>query len=329
MTAQPPITLVFRLNAMGDILLTVPTLHALAEAGNQVHLVINKKWAALAPFLPATVHYFDGAASLLPLVRRLQRLAPAQIIDLQGKASTLIMRNLLQAPVKRAYTKRTLAEQLQAARGAYPIILADPLPIWEKYARVCQVTAAPNPALNLSASYLAECRELVQSLGLTEKRFVFIHPDASKPGKTISEQLLGELVANIALPVGIIGTSSQPLKVVEGLGKCLDLRNKIGLRHLPGVMSLAAAVISSDSGPMHLARAVNVPLIALFFQTDPSLGFAPVPSKQTRVISVPLPCKPCSLHGQNEKCPEGHFNCKNIKATQVLNELELLFGELV
>ena len=86
-------------------------------------------------------------------------------------------------------------------------------------------------------------------------------------------------------------------------------------------ISFAKAVISTDSGPMHLARAVNTPLVAIFFQTDPSLGFSPIPSDKTLVISESLPCKPCSLHGQNEVCPAGHFKCRQIDIEKTVKQI--------
>ena len=311
--------IVFRLNAMGDILLAIPTLRALRSAGNQVHLVVNEKWCALAPFIPAAVHYYEGGAKLLSLVSELRALKPNIIFDLQGKLSTIIMRNLLGAPLMGVYKKRTAVEQFVAATKRFPIKLKDQRPVWEKYAQVCGVEADSNPLLEMSPEYIDECRDLITKQGLTEKEFIFVHPDASKPGKEIPDELLRNLAPMLELPAAIVGTGTRELDVPE---KYLDLRNEFDLYHLPGVLSLARGVISSDSGPMHLARAVDVPLVALFFQTDVSLGFAPIPSSKTVVVSNDLECKPCSLHGQNKKCPLGHFKCRNISAEQVNKALK-------
>ncbi|MDD3001920.1 MAG: glycosyltransferase family 9 protein [Candidatus Riflebacteria bacterium] len=305
---------VFRLNAMGDIVLTIPTLRALKNTGAQVHVVVNEKWCALAPFIPAAVHYYEGGVKLLSLVSELRALKPNKVYDLQGKLSTIIMRNLLGAPVMGVYKKRTLAEQIVAATKQFPIKLKDQRPVWKKYAQVCGVEADCSPLFEMPAEYIDECRELIKKHDLIEKEFLLIHPDASKPGKEIPDELLTNLAPMLDLPVAIVGTGTRELDVPE---KYIDLRNEFDLYHLPGVLSLARAVVSSDSGPMHLARAVDVPLVALFFQTDVSLGFAPIPSSKTVVVSNELECKPCSLHGQNKKCPLGHFKCRNISAEQV------------
>ena len=302
--------IVLRLNAMGDILLTVPTLRAIAERGIDVNLVIHGRWSQLGELLPAKVHYYNGTGSLIRLAGQLKKLHARAVFDLQGKLSTIALRSMLNAPITRVYQKRNLSEQLLALRGKYPLRFSDQRPIWQKYAEVCGVNVDnPDASLNLSNDYLAACRKILQELDLPEKKFILLHPDASKPGKQIPEALLGALQQGLPLLTAIIGTSTTDLP--SGI-RALDLRNRFSLYHLPGIISLAAAVISSDSGPMHLARAVGTPLAAIFFQTCPSLGFAPIPADNVMVISEPMPCKPCSLHGQNDECPEGHFACRNI-----------------
>ena len=62
--------------------------------------------------------------------------------------------------------------------------------------------------------------------------------------------------------------------------------------------------VANDSGPMHMARALGVPTVALFGSTDPGqfdfTGHA--------ALFVGLTCSPCSLYGKR-RCPLGHFRC--------------------
>ena len=307
---MPDREIVLRLNAMGDILLTIPTLRAMAERDVEVHLVINSCWQQLAEFLPAHTHLFNGTGSLIRLSHELKSLNARALFDLQGKLATVAMRNLVNAPITRVYQKRSLREQFQAISHRYPLRFSDQRPVWQKYAETCGVDLErPDPSLNLPAGYLDECREIAAAAGLKEKKFILIHPEASKPGKEFTSQLLAALLKHSPLPAAVIGTARSDLQTAAGH---LDLRNRFELRHLPGILKLAAGVITSDSGPMHLARAVNTPLAAVFLQTCPSLGFAPVPSADVLLISRDLACKPCSLHGQNETCPEGTFACREL-----------------
>ncbi len=316
---MPNVEIILRLNAMGDVLLTVPTLRALAANDTEVHLVINDRWKDLAEFLPAKVHIYKGTTSMVALANELKHLKPESVFDLQGKLSTIALRTLINAPITRVYQKRTIGEQLQALGHRYPLRLSDSRPVWQKYADVCGVSIdKPDASLKLSESYIDECRKILEANGLKEKSFIFIHPEASKPGKVMTVDFVKAIQEASPLPTAIIGTGNS---VFPCSAPHLDLRRRFELRYLPGILSLAKAVISSDSGPMHLARAVNTPLVAVFLQTDPSLGFSPVPSDKTLVISESLPCKPCSLHGQNDNCPEGHFKCRQIDIEKTVKQI--------
>jgi ADP-heptose:LPS heptosyltransferase len=283
--------IVLRLNAMGDILLTIPALRKLKERGCEPHLVIHQRWKAIADFLPAKIHYFTGAADLLKLAAQLNSLKPSAVHDLQGKAATIALRLLIRAERKTVYQKRSLPEQFKAIFKNYPLIFSDQRPIWQKYMQTCGLPYGnPDPSLVLSESYMAEARQLLTGFGLTPQQFFLLHADASKPGKDLPKEVL-------------------------------DLRNRMELHQLPGLMKLSAGIISSDSGPMHLARACEIPVVGIFVQTDPSLGFSPVPGKNVMVISNPLPCKPCSLHGQRQVCPEGHFACRKFNPEEVAEKI--------
>ncbi len=316
---MPNVEIVLRLNAMGDILLTVPTLRALSANDTETHLVINERWKPLAEFIPAKIHFYQGTSSLISLANKLRRLKPEALFDLQGKLSTIALRNLINAPITRIYQKRTLGEQFQAIGHRYPLRFNDQRPVWQKYADTCGVNIEkPDASLNLSNEYLEECRKVLHSVGLKEKSFIFIHPEASKPGKVMTNELVKAIQNASPIPTALIGNGNTNFNVDS---KHFDLRNRFELRHLPGILSFASAVISTDSGPMHLARAVNTPLVAIFLQTAPSLGFSPIPADNVLVISEDLPCKPCSLHGQNDSCPEKHFKCRQINIESTISEI--------
>jgi len=67
-------------------------------------------------------------------------------------------------------------------------------------------------------------------------------------------------------------------------------------------------LVSNDSAPMHVARAVETPVLAIFGATVPEFGFSPYGSGN-RVMEVKgLKCRPCSIHG-GKKCPITTFQC--------------------
>jgi heptosyltransferase II len=79
------------------------------------------------------------------------------------------------------------------------------------------------------------------------------------------------------------------------------------LEDLAAVAALAGGAVTNDSGLMHLAAAVGVPVVALFGSTHPALGFAPAGTGHL-VLCANLACQPCTLHGL-ARCPLGHHRC--------------------
>jgi lipopolysaccharide heptosyltransferase I len=100
--------------------------------------------------------------------------------------------------------------------------------------------------------------------------------------KELTEKLIAEL-SKSNTNIRIAWCSDIKLKVPDGI---LDFTGgKISLRELLPFIAQAKLVISNDSGPMHMAAAAQVPLIALFGPTDPKLvGPYPPGSPQNRVI---------------------------------------------
>jgi heptosyltransferase-2 len=90
----------------------------------------------------------------------------------------------------------------------------------------------------------------------------------------------------------------------------LDLVGKTDLEELKTLMGRLSLFVTNDSGPMHLAAASGVPVVAIFGATTRELGFFPY-GPGHRVVETDLACRPCGLHGSRE-CPEGHFLCMRL-----------------
>ena len=101
--------------------------------------------------------------------------------------------------------------------------------------------------------------------------------------------------------------------------------NKAGeLSFLASAAWMAGARMNyvNDSAPLHMASAMNAPVLAVFCSTIPAFGFGPLSDRYWIVeTDHSLPCRPCGLHGK-KICPEGHFRCADIAVEKMLRPLQ-------
>lgn len=144
------------------------------------------------------------------------------------------------------------------------------------------------------------------------------------PAKRWPTEYFGELAASrlaAGWAVWLFGSGKDRevcAQVAASAGPgCRDLSGSTSLAQAVDLLSLADAVVSNDSGLMHVAAALDRPLVALYGSSDP--GFTPPLSPGARVLSLGLECSPCF----RRECPLGHLQClRGISVQQVSQALE-------
>ena len=97
--------------------------------------------------------------------------------------------------------------------------------------------------------------------------FILLHPFARGNGKSLSNRVIEELCAAFApTRVVVVGQSRQKLATPPN---CVELTNQTSLLQLVRLIRVAQFIITVDSGPAHIAAAVNAPLLSIHTWTDP------------------------------------------------------------
>jgi heptosyltransferase-2 len=101
--------------------------------------------------------------------------------------------------------------------------------------------------------------------------------------------------------------------------RCLDLGGKTSLAEAIDLMALGTTAITNDSGLMHVAAALDIPLLSLFGSSDPH--HTPPMSTKADALYLNLSCSPCF----KRECPLGHFKCmRDMTPQMVISRLQAI-----
>ena len=294
--------LVVRLGAMGDIIHTLPAVAALRNAFPETRIgwVVEDRWVELlcardspisgqrTPVRPLIdfVHTVDTKAWRKSLhsretqrqianVRREIRnckyeiavdfqgaLKSAAIARLSGAGTTFGMANPREAPARIFYTYRV------ATTGPHVI---------EQYHSLAEGVAGQKLAvtrIELPRDDNAE-GTIAKKLSEIGENFVLINPGAGWGAKQWPAELYGEVASELAktglAPLINFGPGEKELGLaVESASDGAALLISCSIAELIALTRRAKLFIGGDTGPMHLAAALGVPVVAIFGPTDPA-----------------------------------------------------------
>ncbi|MBT8380589.1 MAG: glycosyltransferase family 9 protein [Ignavibacteria bacterium] len=301
--------LIERLSSLGDILLSTPLIRALKSINPalQIDFVLREEYEELLvnnPYITKmfkyTNHKFEKQIVFNSILDEQYDLA----IDLQNNLRSKELSRVLQCPVIK-FKKNNFKKFLLVRFKVNKLKNAPQMPV--RYAREVNNISLDDSGLDFFTE-----NEPNKSL-LKGDNFIGLCPGA----KHFTKQWLKENFIELGIKLESAGYKVVLFGGVEEVNTCNEIEIKLknalnlcntSLLQLGADMKMCNAIYTNDSGLMHLATAVKVPVISFFGSTVKEFGFFPYNAKSAVLEINELSCRPCTHIGR-KSCPKEHFKC--------------------
>jgi heptosyltransferase-2 len=305
-------TLVIQTAFLGDVVLTIPLLQALAERHGPVDVVTTPGAAGLIETHPAVrrVVRWDKNGEDAPGAWRLGR----QLRD-QGYGRVYLPHRSFRSALIAKLTGA--AERIGFADAPFPARLlytathprrTDQHESVRLLGLLGDTVAGGDWRMVTTAEDDAKATSWLRERGVADG-FVALAPGSIWGTK--KWPYYAELAAALGRQVVVIGGKEDAALgeaiVAAAPDKARSAVGQLSLRESAALLKHAGLLVTNDSAPLHLSTAVGTPILAIFGPTVPAFGYGPIRSRD-RVAEISLDCRPCSSHGP-QVCPLGHHKC--------------------
>ncbi len=326
-----PHLLLIRFSALGDVLMTVPVVDALARQYPDARITVVSRPFVGSVFrlLPPNVTFvginprqYKGVAGLWRLYKELRALNPTHVADLHNVLRTQVVRKffaLAGTPVKHLVKDRRARKAFIAAP-----VKTQQVTSFERYASVLARLGFP---IELD---MTRPVRLVESRKTDGPARVGIAPFAAHQGKIypldMMEQVV-DLLTQGGREVYLFGAGDKEKAILEGWASKYPLTHSVvgTLPNMAAELELIASLdvmLAMDSGNMHLAALSSTPVVSVWGATHPLGGFLGWGCTRDNVVQLPLDCRPCSTYG-SKPCRWGDYRClTGITPQQIIARLD-------
>ena len=318
--------LVIRLSSLGDILLSTPLIRSVKGKYPEIEIdfILKDHYKDVLiqnPYLKNIFVYQEGKKELTKLAAKLNERNYDLIIDLQNNFRSKKIDSYLKAE-KSKFKKMDLEKLLLVKLKINT--LKNALPISVRYASVLKNFQLDDKGLDLFTNKPAS------SLFTEDKKYIGFCPGSRHFTKMWPKEYyiqLGNLLAKDQYVVVLFGGNDDKeicKEISSQIPDSTDLNNKDDILQTAADMKRCDAVVCNDSGLMHVACAVKIPVLAIFGSTVKEFGFTPYQNKNIILENNSLSCRPCTHLGKSY-CPKGHFRCMlELDPNMAFDKLNLL-----
>jgi ADP-heptose:LPS heptosyltransferase len=318
--------LIIRFSSIGDLVLTTPVFRCLVlQKGAEVQLLTKTNMAGVLSNNPyiKKIHRYEDSDCL----QQLKNEQFDQVVDLHNNIRSMRIKFALGRPT-------TAVNKLNFEKWLYVKTGINRLPdvhIVDRYMDTVRHLGVTYDGQGLDYPIPDAVQhqvdvEILQSVD--NQPFVVFVLGAAHATKQVPQMLWEAIGVQLNRPIILIGGKSE-ITIGEKVQKALENKNKIVLNYCgnstllqsAAIIRRAACIVTPDTGMMHIAAALNRPIVAIWGNTVPQFGMYPFhPDNGNISINIEvhgLHCRPCSKIGY-DRCPKGHFDCMQKQDPQLI-----------
>lgn len=323
---------VIRFSSLGDCVLLCPLLERLKQAcGGEVVVLTKRAYADLFAAARGVdrVVAIDEGSTLRDLLRIADewRARGAVVIDAHASWRSRVVAARMGGAAARI--EKHTGARLKLIVFKRNVTLPTMLDRYAKLGAVAGAGTAPLAPGGLGIE--AELARRAEHAMRGDTPFVAVAPGSRWPSKRWpGYAAVCATLAESGVRILLVGDDRDRAAAAPIAGalqdRCVDLTGRAHLMETAAHLARCRAFLGNDSGLMHLAEAVGVPVVGLFGPTVREFGYFPS-LPHSRTIERRLACRPCSRNGATP-CPKGTVEClRQIPPHAVVGALTTLFDE--
>jgi heptosyltransferase-2 len=333
--------LIVRFSSLGDIILTTPVIGALWAQfpGSKISFLTKTRYADLLRNDPriSTIIEFDppgrhkGFSGFRRMIADLRSCDFDLLVDLHANLRSFFVRHLVKSKVKLKYRKRWW---FRFSMVHFKFLKTKAVHTTDSYLdvlRKIQVEMTKEgPSIYLGPEDVEFSNHFLLERNVKKDDIVVgVHPGAKWETKRWDKGNFKEtcraLMDKHNCRILLFGNAGEE-KLVDDIKRDLPEERMIlavglSLGRFMSLIKRCDCLVTNDSGPMHLASALGVPVVAIFGPTHPKLGFAPTGLSDV-VLCADVKCSPCSLHGEKRCSKKSRFCMDLIQPEMVVEAVE-------